>query len=151
MLVREKFNNPPQGAWCFTLKYVRNFTQSLISLPPKVQSSPVINYIKAGKTSDFSHKNYKCLRFLTKNVVIIKREDGSFYALEADCKHQNANLLTKGLSKDFIVTCPRHSWRYDMKTGACLTQEWAALRKYPLKIEDGVIFLGSKPLREEND
>ena len=47
---------------------------------------------------------------MTKNIVVIQKSDGSFYAMESDCKHQNANLLVKGLPKDFVVTCPRHSW-----------------------------------------
>ena len=100
-------------------------------------------YIKAAKVSDFAHRNFKCIRFLTKTIAVIKDKD-SFYAIEADCKHQNANLLSRGMSSH-IVTCPRHGWRYNMKTGECLTHDWASLRKHPLKIEDETIFIGTKP------
>lgn len=100
------------------------------------------------KVSDFSHKNFKCLKYLTKNIAIIKDDDGTFYAIEADCKHQNANLLSRGM-KTHIVTCPRHGWRYNMKTGECLTHKWARLKKYPLKIENDQIYVGTKPLAIE--
>lgn len=107
----------------------------------------MIQYIKAAKVSDFSHRKFKCIRFLTKTIAVIKDKD-SFYAIEADCKHQNANLLSRGMNSE-IVTCPRHGWQYNMKTGECLTHNWAGLRKHPLKIEDGTIFVGSKPIEAE--
>ena len=110
----------------------------------------MIQYLKAAKKADFKHKNYKCLRFMTKNIVIIKKDEGSFYAMEADCRHQNANLLSKGLPKDFVITCPRHSWRYDMKTGKSLTNDWGHLRQYPLKVEGDDILVGTKPIEEED-
>lgn len=108
-------------------------------------------YIKAAQISDFERKNFKCLRFMTKNIVVLRKPDGSFYALEADCKHQKAPLLTRGLPKDGIVTCPRHSWRYDMTTGRCLTNDWGHLRSYPLKVEGNDILVGTKPLASEED
>ena len=108
-------------------------------------------FLKAAKTSDFAQKNYKCLRFMTKNIVIIRKSNASFYAMESDCKHQNANLLGKGLPKDFVVTCPRHSLRYDMKTGKCLTNDWGHLKHYPVKVEGDDVFVGTKPLPSEED
>ena len=84
---------------------------------------------------------------MAKTIAIIKDKDG-LYAMEADCKHQNANLLSKGMPSH-MVTCPRHGWRYNMKTGECLTHSWASLRKYPLKIEGDLIFVGTKPLEAD--
>ena len=38
------------------------------------------NYIKVGKIGDFSKKNYKCIRYLTKHIGVFKNEDESFYS-----------------------------------------------------------------------
>jgi nitrite reductase/ring-hydroxylating ferredoxin subunit len=105
------------------------------------------NYIKVGKVEDFSKKNYKCIRYLTKHIGIFKNKDGSFYALEVDCKHQNANLLTTPPNGD-IAVCIRHGWKYNIKTGECLTEPWAKLRKHPTKIEKDSVFVGIKAIEE---
>lgn len=112
-----------------------------------LKGNSVIQYIKAGKVSDFSQKNYKCLKILARSIVILKRADGRFYALEANCRHQNAPLLGAGLPKNYQVTCPRHQWRYDLKTGKCLTAHGEDLREYPLKVEGEFIFVGTRPLQ----
>ena len=106
------------------------------------------NFIKVGNISDFKFKDYKCIRYLSRHIGVFKRKDGSFYALEVDCKHQNANLLIQP-PKNHIAVCVRHGWKYDLKTGECLTESWAKLRKYPVKIEEDIVFVGTKVLDED--
>tara|TARA_B100000315_G_C14446659_1_gene527129 strand:+ start:428 stop:751 length:324 start_codon:yes stop_codon:yes gene_type:complete len=103
----------------------------------------MIHFIKVAKISDFKHKRYKCFTYLTKTIAIIKENDGSFYAIEGNCKHQNANLFSKGFQGEIFV-CPRHGWKYNIKTGECLTQKWAFLRKHLLKIEGEDIYVSTQ-------
>ncbi len=106
----------------------------------------MIQYIKVGKISDFSTKNYKCIKVLTRSILVVKREDNSFYAIEANCRHQNALLPVGSIPKDFQVTCPRHGWRYDLKTGECLSpSSGEPLRFFPLKVEEEEIYVGTRP------
>jgi nitrite reductase (NADH) small subunit len=109
-----------------------------------------MNFIKVADTSEFATKRFKCFRYLAKTIAIFKTGEGEFYAIEADCKHQNANLLVSGLKGD-VVTCARHGWQYNMVTGECLTEAWAALRKYPLKIEGTAIYVSPKPIEPSED
>lgn len=101
------------------------------------------SFIKVANINDFKNKRYKCFKYLSKTVAIIK-DDQSFYAIEGDCKHQNASLFSKGLTGD-TVTCPRHGWKYNIKTGQCLTHSWASLRRFPLKIINEDIYISPKP------
>ena len=106
----------------------------------------MIQYIKVGKISDFSIKNYKCIKVLTRSILIVKREDDSFYAIEANCRHQNALLPVGSIPKDFQVTCPRHGWRYDLKTGECLSpSSGEPLRSFQLKLEGDEIYVATRP------
>lgn len=105
------------------------------------------DFIKAAKTSDFSNKNIKTLRILGKPVALIALGHGKFQAIEAGCKHQNADLTT-GKTEGFIVTCPRHGWKYDLRTGKCLYGGEASLRLYPCKVEGETIYVGMTPLSE---
>ena len=108
------------------------------------------NLIKVSAVKDFENIRYKCIKFMTKTIAVFKEKDGSFYAIEADCKHQNANLLSRGLKGD-IVVCPRHGWKYNMKTGECLTEKWGGLRKYNLHIKEGIIFVDPQLSEKEED
>ena len=77
-------------------------------------------------------------------VGIIKREDGSFFAVEASCKHQGADLLT-----DFeggqVAICPRHKWEYDLESGQCLNHKSLPLKRYQLKMEGENILVSLLP------
>ena len=107
-----------------------------------------MQYLKVAKISDFSSKRYIVFTYLTRAIAVIKNSDDSFYAIEATCKHQNANLLVNGMQGD-IAVCPRHGWTYNMRTGECLTEAWGKLRKYPMKVEDGIIYVLPQAIEEE--
>ncbi len=92
-----------------------------------------MTYIKVAKVEEFENKYLKSLSILGKKIGIIKREDGSFYAIEVGCKHQGADI-TKGKIKNDIAICPRHKWQYNLETGECLNHKSPKLRKYDLKI-----------------
>ena len=108
------------------------------------------HFLKVARVEDFDKKNYVCISYRTRWIAVIKAADGTFYAIEANCKHQNANLLSNGLRGE-IVTCHRHGWQYNMRTGECLTESWARLRKFPLKIEDGHLYVAPEPLDDTTE
>jgi len=67
------------------------------------------------------------------------------YAMEFGCKHQGANL-GEGEICDDIVTCPRHFWKYNVKTGESLTDKSTDLRKYALQIKGDDIYISIRPI-----
>jgi nitrite reductase (NADH) small subunit len=106
------------------------------------------NFIKAAKISDFVNKKFKCFRFKAKPVGIFKKEDGSFVAMEVACRHQNANLMS-GKKVGDIITCPRHGWQYNLKTGDCLNEPWAYLRYFKVKVEGDNILIEPTPIERD--
>lgn len=109
-----------------------------------------IQYVKLAKTSDFDSTRIKSFRILARPVGIIRNSDGTFFATEISCKHQNADLST-GLIKGDFLTCPRHGWRYNLETGECVNHDSTPLRRYALKVEDGDIFVSLRPISSEGD
>ncbi|MFC1765043.1 Rieske (2Fe-2S) protein [Planctomycetota bacterium] len=106
-----------------------------------------MQFVKVGNVPDFEKKKIKSFSMLGRKVGVIKRADGSFYAIEVGCKHQGADLTLGKIHKG-VATCPRHGWRYDLDTGECLNENSSKLRKHELKIEDGVISVSLHPLRD---
>jgi nitrite reductase/ring-hydroxylating ferredoxin subunit len=99
------------------------------------------------KVSDFDKVRWRSYSVMARKVGIVKRRDGSFYAIEVACKHQNWDLTTGALEGN-IVTCPRHFWKYNIETGQCLTHDSTHLRPYALKVEDGSIYVSLLPVEE---
>lgn len=104
-----------------------------------------MDFIKVGTVNDFKEKHIKSYRLLGKFIGVVRKEDGRFFATEVGCKHQRADL-TKGEVDGMIVICPRHGWQYDLESGRCLNHDSAELRKYPLKIENGDIYISLQPI-----
>lgn len=103
-----------------------------------------MNYIRIAKVSDFQGIRIKSFKVLARNIGIVKNADGTFFATEISCKHQNADL-SAGQMKGDILTCPRHGWTYNIRTGQCLNHDSTPLRRYALKIEGDDIFVSPTP------
>ena len=100
----------------------------------------MLEYIKIANKSDFANISIKSYSLFGKKIGIIKRDDGSFYAIDVACKHQGADLTTGQIVKN-IATCPRHKWQYDLVTGECLNHDSPVLKRYPLKLENDSILV----------
>lgn len=109
-----------------------------------------MQYVKLAKISDFDTVRIKSFRVLAKPVGIVKNDDGTFFATEIACKHQNADLSTGRVQGD-VLTCPRHGWRYDLRTGECLNHESTPLRRYGLKLEGDDILVSIRPVEETDE
>ncbi len=63
---------------------------------------------------------------------------GEFYAVENFCPHRGAPLAD-GHLRGPTVECDWHGWRFDLKTGRCLTRASDAVQTYEVVVEDGWI------------
>ena len=67
--------------------------------------------------------------------------DGSFYALEDRCSHDDGPLVEGDWEpEECVVVCPRHGSRFDIETGRALTlPAYLPVETFPVKVEDGLI------------
>ena len=94
----------------------------------------------------------KRLRILGENLVVYRREDGTFACIEEQCAHRNASLYFGFIEPDGIRCC-YHGWKYDANTGACIERpfETAAahdglrLKAYPVQQLGGLLFVYMGP------
>lgn len=71
------------------------------------------------------------------------RVDGQVYVIDDECAHENGPL-GEGTLEGFVVTCSYHNWRYDVRTGDCLTDSERPLSCFSVKEADGYIWVGPK-------
>lgn len=83
------------------------------------------------------------------DIAILRDEDGTFYALNDTCTHEEASLA-EGWIEEGYVECPRHASRFRLSDGGVVglpaTRDTQAHR---VEVRDGEVFLypGEAPRR----
>lgn len=62
--------------------------------------------------------------------IVVFNIKGIFYAIKDSCPHLGESL-SRGSIQDAILTCPGHSWKFDLRTGGCIKgDEGMSLRTF---------------------
>jgi 3-phenylpropionate/trans-cinnamate dioxygenase ferredoxin subunit len=72
--------------------------------------------------------------------VLLARVDSLIYAYSGKCPHMACPLYT-GTLAGYILTCPCHDWRFNIKTGEFLDAAELRLENYQIKSENGKLFI----------
>ena len=56
------------------------------------------------------------------------------------CPHAGGNL-SGGVVTGNVVQCPRHEWAFDLDRAVCTHSEPARVRRYPVEIRDGIVWV----------
>lgn len=73
-------------------------------------------------------------------TLLVANVDGAYYAMDGICSHGFADL-SRGRLDGFIVECPRHFARYDVRSGKLVRRPVDAegnafdLRSYPITVD----------------
>lgn len=80
-------------------------------------------------------------------LVAVYRVGEDFLAVENRCPHQGV-LLSGGTVTAGVVSCPKHHWQFDLRSGKCLTHTTKPLQRFAVFLEEDTLRLG-EPLPEE--
>jgi len=72
--------------------------------------------------------------------IVLSRVAGALYAVADTCVHMGC-ALSRGTLDGYILMCPCHDWRFDIRTGRFLDAPELGLKVYPVKSEAGGIFV----------
>jgi nitrite reductase/ring-hydroxylating ferredoxin subunit/alkylhydroperoxidase/carboxymuconolactone decarboxylase family protein YurZ len=72
--------------------------------------------------------------------LFISREGNEFAVFDSHCTHQNTDIPLSALD-DCTLTCPKHQWTFDVKTGACDKSGGSPLQQYPAKVVGGRVMV----------
>jgi len=107
-----------------------------------------MDFVKGATLEEFADSSHKVVKLLGRPVGIIKRDNGTFFGIEASCKHQGADLLAD-YRGGRVAVCPRHKWEYDLESGECLNHDSLPLRKYEVRVEGGNVLVSLHPIEDE--
>ncbi len=67
-------------------------------------------------------------------VAVFHTDDGSFYALDDICTHEEASLAEGDFDENH-VECPMHGARFDLKSGKVLSlPAVVSVKSYPVRV-----------------
>lgn len=110
-------------------------------------ASDVNLWHKVAKETDFPENGGACVLYKGKQIAIFNFTiRGEWYATQNMCPHRYEMALSRGIIGDTSdepkVACPFHKKTFSLKTGQCMSGDPYELEVYPVKVENGYVFLG---------
>jgi nitrite reductase (NADH) large subunit len=88
------------------------------------------------------------LKVDNKRLAVFRTTTGDVYALEDRCPHKKGPL-SEGLIHGDYVACPLHDWNIELKTGQAMYPDKGCVSTYPVRIEEGNIYVKLSALPSE--
>lgn len=103
-------------------------------------------WTNVGPISNFPLNLGSCVKVGGKQIAIFNMPtEQKWYAVQNFNPQNQRMVLSRGLTGDAagepIVICPLHKYRYSLVSGACLTDNSYGLETFPIKEENGELFI----------
>ena len=95
--------------------------------------------ILASKTSEVPNFGKKAVTVDGKALLLVNIK-GQYFACDNECPHQGSPLAG-GTVKDGVISCPRHGYRFNLKTGDCSDAPGLTLQVYPTEVRGDELFV----------
>ena len=73
--------------------------------------------------------------------ILTTKVDDVFIAFPPFCPHMAEPLEVSGICADGVLTCTKHIWQWELKTGAPMGEAEKPLLRYPLKLEGDALWI----------
>ena len=105
----------------------------------------LLNGIDIGALADIPLQGARVVKTRFGCVAIFRTADDQVFALDDRCPHKGGPL-SEGIVHGTSVTCPLHTWVFDMATGVAMGADDGQINTYPVQIEAGRIVLDATQL-----
>jgi nitrite reductase (NADH) small subunit len=104
-------------------------------------------WFKAARVSDFPENGGACVRYKDQQIAVFNfSRRNEWYACQNMCPHKMQMALSRGMigshENEPKVACPFHKKTFSLKTGECLNAEEQTIKVYPVKVEEGYVYIG---------
>ncbi len=121
--------------------------ESILSEYTSVDPTTVSVWFKACNVDDIPENGGACIKYKNKQIAVYhyKRKQ-TWYACQNLCPHKMEMVLSRGMLGDADgiakVACPMHKKTFSLESGENLNGDLPAIAVYPIKIEDGFVYIG---------
>ena len=115
-----------------------------VAAEPEDRPSDSAEWVRVIALDDLAERGRKVVKVGRKQIALFHGSKGVF-ACNNRCPHEGYPLIEGTLAEDpqsrnCVVTCNWHAWRFDLESGETLTGG-DKLRRYPVRIEDGQVLI----------
>ena len=103
-------------------------------------------WVQVGHVDDFPFDGGATIKYGKVQIAVFNFSSrGEWYACQQMCPHKKAFVLSRGVIGDAggepKVACPLHKKSFSLKSGECLSGEDYQVDVFPVKVENGDVFL----------
>jgi nitrite reductase/ring-hydroxylating ferredoxin subunit len=111
-------------------------------MPDDTPGSGVAEWTRVVELDRLQSSRPIAVKLRGKHIALFLHQ-GEVLACNNRCPHEGYPLVEGALDADCVLTCHWHNWKFDLKTGATL-YGGDSLRVYPVKVEDGAVWLDTR-------
>jgi nitrite reductase (NADH) small subunit len=111
-----------------------------------IDTEKEVKWKKACKTTDVPEEGGACVLLEGEQVAVFNfSHKNEWYATQNLCPHKMQMILSRGIIGTTMgepkVACPFHKKTFSLKSGECLSGDDYSIKVYPVKIEDGIVYI----------
>lgn len=111
----------------------------------QAETAVAARWVEIGAPEDIPPLGSRVVQTPKAKIAVFKNSKGEVFALEDNCPHKNGPL-SEGMVHDDCVTCPLHGYNVQLVSGDVLEPDEGHVTPFPVKVEDGVLYLDLSPL-----
>ena len=121
--------------------------QDILKNYETVSEAAVQTWFRVGVVSDFPQNSGACIKYKTKQIAVFNfTRMNKWYATQNVCPHKMEMVLSLVMIGDKAgipkVACPMHKKNFSLEDGTCLSSDDFKIATYPVKIENGNVYIG---------
>jgi len=97
-------------------------------------------WIEVGRMEEIPLLGARVVRTGRGDIAVFRSGDDAIFALADRCPHKGGPL-SQGIVYGHTVACPLHNWCIELATGCAVAPDEGATQHYPVKMEEGVVYL----------
>ncbi len=104
-------------------------------------------WFKAASVDSFPKDGGSCVLYKGLQIAVFNfTRRGEWFACQNLCPHKMQMILSRGMigssADEPKVACPYHKKTFSLKSGECMSGEDYSIATYPVKVEDGYVYIG---------
>ena len=104
-------------------------------------------WFKVAREDDFPENGGACVKYKEEQIAVFHfQRRNEWYACQNLCPHKKQMALSRGLTGsqegEPKVACPFHKKTFSLTNGNCLNAEEESISVFPVKVEDGFVYIG---------
>ena len=106
----------------------------------------ILTWFYACTTADVPANGGVCVKYEEEQIALFNfTRRNEWYATQNECPHRKQMALSRGMigsqNDEPKLACPFHKKTFSMVTGECISGDECAIKTYPVKVEDGKVFI----------